>query len=83
MSLIKIIQWLLKKIKLKEEWLSPYPLENANKFDIKTGIVNKLAPNLMPKNNYVVHYRSLKFHLPEGLILKNVHKILKFEKADG
>ena len=55
-----------EKIKIKEEWLSPYFLENPNKFDIKTGSINKLAPNLMPKNNYVVHYRNLKYYLSEG-----------------
>ena len=68
-------------MKVKKEWLSPYSLEKANKFDIKTGSVNKLAPSLMPKNNYVVHYRNLKYYLSEGLILKKVHKILKFKQS--
>ena len=40
------------RIKIKTEWLSSYSLENVNKFDIKTGNINKLAPNLMPKNNW-------------------------------
>ena len=55
------------KIKIKAQWLSPYSLENANKFDIKTGNNNKLAPNLMPKNSYVIHYRNLKYYLSKGL----------------
>ena len=70
-----------EKIKIKTEWLSPYSLENANKFDIKTGNINKLAPNLMPKNNYVVHYRNLKYYLSQGLIFKKVHKILEFKQS--
>ena len=70
-----------EKIKIKEEWLSPYSLENPNKFDIKTGSVNKLAPNPMPKNNYVVHYRNLKYYLSERLILKKEHKILEFKQS--
>ena len=37
----------------------------------------------MPKNNYVVHYRNLKYYLSEGLILKKVHKILKFKQSAG
>ena len=69
-----------EKIKIKTEWLSPYSLENANKFDIKTGNINKLAPNLMPKNNYVAHYRNLKY-LSQRLILKKVHKILEFKQS--
>ena len=70
-----------EKIKIKTEWLSPYSLENANKFDIKTGNINKLAPDLIPKNNYVVHYRNLKCYLSLGLILKKVHKILEFKQS--
>ena len=70
-----------EKIKIKTEWLSPYSLENANKFDIKTGNINKLAPNLMSKNNYVVHYRNLQYYLSQGLILKKVHKILEFKQS--
>ena len=40
-----------EKIKIKTEWLSPYSLENANKFDIITANINTLAPNLMSKYN--------------------------------
>ena len=36
----------------------------------------------MPKNNYVVHYRNLKFYLSNKLILKKVHKILEFQQRD-
>ena len=70
-----------KKGKIKREWLSPYSLKNANEFDIKTGIINKLTPNVMTKNNYVVHYRNLKHYLSKGLILKKVHKILEFKQS--
>ena len=35
----------------------------------------------MPKNNYMVHYRNLKYYLSEGLIFKKVHKILKFKQS--
>ena len=48
----------LEKIKIKVEWLSPYCSEIKNKHDIKTRNINKLAPNLMPKKNYVLHYRT-------------------------
>ena len=70
-----------EKIKIKTEWLSPYSLENANKFDIKTGSMNILAPDLIPKDNYVVHYRNLKCYVSLGLILKKVHKILEFKQS--
>ena len=34
----------------------------------------------MPKKNYVVHYRNLKYFLSKGLTLKKVHKILEFKQ---
>ena len=71
-----------KLIKINEEMLSPYSSKNAKNFDIKTGGINKLLPNLMPKKNYVLHYRSLKCCLSEGLVFKKVHKILEFKQSD-
>ena len=50
-----------EKIKVKEEMLSTYSRENAKKFDIKTGTVNKLIPNLIAEEKYVVHYRNLQY----------------------
>ena len=63
-----------EKIKIKEELLSPYCLKNAKKFEIKTGGINKLAPN-------VVHYRNLKYYLSQVLVLKKVQKILEFKQS--
>ena len=70
-----------EKIKIKDEMLSPIQLEIKNECDIKVGITNKLIPNLMPKKNYVIHYRNLKYYLSKGWILKKVHKILKFKQS--
>ena len=36
----------------------------------------------MPKKNYVIHYRNLKYYLSQDLILTKVHKILEFEQSD-
>ena len=64
-----------EKMKINDEWLSPYCLEIKYEHNIKTGATNKLTPNLIPKNNYVPHYRNLQYHLSKGLILK---KYIKF-----
>ena len=71
-----------EKTKIKEELLSPYRLEIKKEHDIKVGVVNKLISNLMPKNNYVVHYRNLKYYLLNGLILKKVNRILEFKQSN-
>ena len=70
-----------EKIKIKDEMLSHYCLEIKNKYDIKSGGINKLAPNLLPKKDNVVHYRNLKYYISQGLIIKKVYKILEFKQS--
>ena len=48
-----------EKINIPKEWLSDYSLEIANVHNITSGTVKKLVPNLINKNNYVIHYRNL------------------------
>ena len=71
-----------EKIKVKEEMLSPYYLEIKEENNIKVGVCNKLIANLILKNNYIVHYRNLKYYLSKGLALKKVHRILEFKQSD-
>ena len=68
-----------EKIKIKDEMLYPIQLEMKNEYSIKMGITNKLVPNLMPKKNYVIHYRNLQYFLSQGWVLKKFHKILEFK----
>ena len=78
MICIMIFQWHQKK---SEEMLSPIRLEIKNKYDIKAGGTNKLIPYLLPKKNYVVHYRNLKYYLSKGWISTKVCKILEFKQS--
>ena len=71
-----------EKIKIEDDMLSPYCSEIKKGYDIKAGGINKLAPNLMSKKNYGVHYRNLQYYLFQGLILKKVHRILEFKQSD-
>ena len=64
-----------KKINIPEEWLSDYCLKIANTHNITTGTVNKLVPNLMNKNNYVIHYRNLQQCLELRMKLKKIYNI--------
>ena len=45
----------LEKINTLKEWLSDDCLKIGNAHNITTGTVNKLVPNLLNKNNYVIH----------------------------
>ena len=71
-----------EKINIPKEQLSKYCLKIANVHNITTGKVKKLVPNLMNKNNYVIHYRNLQQCLELGMKLKKIHRILKFEQKD-
>ncbi|XP_050439984.1 uncharacterized protein LOC126845367 [Adelges cooleyi] len=42
--------------------------------------VKKLMTTFNPKRNYVVHYRSLKQAIANGLVVTKVHRIVKFEQ---
>ena len=68
-------------INMQKEWLSKYCLKIANEHNITTGAVKKLVPNLMDKNNYVVHYRNLQQCLELGMKLRKIHRILKLNKV--
>ena len=51
-----------EKNKVTEEMLSPIQLEIKKEYDIEVGKFNKLKPKLLPKKNYVVHYRNLQYY---------------------
>ena len=42
--------------------------------------VEKLLTNLHDKSKYVIHIRNLKQALNHGLILKNLHRVVKFNQ---
>ena len=46
-----------EKLAVSSDMLSKYCKKIADKYEIKVGDVEKLAPNLGNKTNYVVHYR--------------------------
>ena len=50
---------------------------------IKTEKAEKLVANLCDNTRYVIHIRNLKQALNHGLILKKVHRVIKFNQNDG
>ena len=67
---------------MKKEWLCDYCLKIANEHNITIGSVKKLVPNLMNKNNYVIHYRIFQQCLALGMRLEKIHRLLQFKQND-
>ena len=42
--------------------------------------VEKLVAKLHDKTEYVIHIRNLKQALNQGLVLRNVHRVIKFNQ---
>ena len=55
-----------------------YPLAPER---VKIDKVDKLICSFLPKKHYVLHYKNLKQYLKEGLILKKVHRGIKFYQS--
>ena len=47
---------------------------------MRIGKVKQLFSNSHEKTEYVMHIRNLKQALNHGLVLKNVHKVIKFNQ---
>ena len=54
-----------------------YPLAPER---LKVNKVNKLIPNLMNKEKYIIHYENLKLYLNLGLKLTKIHRGIKFNE---
>ena len=46
------------------------------------GKVEKLIPNLMDKEKYVLHYRNLQLYLRLGMKLTKIHRTLEFSQSN-
>ena len=70
-----------EKIKVTYDMLSDYNKKIADKYNISTGLVDKLIPNLRNKEKYVLHHRNLQLYIDLGLKLTKIHRVLEFNQS--
>ena len=69
-----------EQLLIKDEWLSDQQLDMKKNLQF-SGKSKKLCLTLFDKNNYVTHYRNLKFYLQQGVIIKRINNVLKFDQS--
>ena len=69
-------------ISVNYEMLSNYCKNIVDRCNIKVGGVKKLIPNLHDKIKYPVHNINLKYYLSLEMMLKKIHRILKFKQKN-
>ena len=47
---------------------------------METEKIEKLVTNLHDQTNYVIHIRNLNLALNHGLVLKKIHRVIKFNQ---
>ena len=67
-------------LNIQKEMLSSYQKDLADELKVKVG-GNKLCLTLENKNDYICHYRNLKYYLEQGMVLKRVKQVLKFNQS--
>ena len=70
-----------EKMKVTKDQMSPYQQRLINELSITSFETEKLVPNLMDKNRYVLHYRNSQLYLSLGLRIVKVHKVLAFHQT--
>ena len=72
-----------ERIKVTTDMLSPHSQKLRETLNLPTvsSVPPKLVPNLYSKQNYVLHYKNLKYYLSHGLELTKIHRVIAFTQS--
>ena len=65
---------------LRDEVLSPYAKDIAEKPGLTSGKASKLVASLNDKHKYVIHEMNLKQAVDANLILTKIHRVIEFKQ---
>ena len=71
-----------EKLLINDDMISPYSKQVKDNLGLHTfQNTAKLAPNLLDKKHYVIHYTLLKVFLRMGCVLDTVHRVVSFSQS--
>ena len=70
-----------ENVVIGEEHVSPYTRELSAACGIQLRPAKKLCLSLTDKTRYAVHYRTLQSYIRLGVVLKRVHKVIRFTQS--
>ena len=70
-----------ERMRVEEPMLSDAQRDLRSKYEMSHLHTTKLIPNFMDKLKYVCHYRNLRFYLEHGLVLRTVHRVIRFRQS--
>ena len=65
-----------------EEWLSDYKIKLKEQHNLTSSKVKKLLQTFFDEERNVVHYKLLNFYVQLGLVIKKVHRVLRFQQEN-
>ena len=69
------------KMTIQPDMLSGTAKEILERTQHKLIPTSKLVSTFLPRNRYVIHYRTLKYYLSKGLHVTRVHRIISFKQS--
>ena len=66
---------------ITKDMLSDITKQFLDDYKIPFNEQKRLTPNFLPKRNYIVHIKNLKYYIKKGLILKKVHRAISFKQS--